>query len=105
MYVRNANTYCITRLPVVITVTEVIFDEACQVSFATYCVLLRHRVEAVEKSLMISFHCVLLIIKVFILPDTHNHNYVMHWFFYSALLRVSAVYVSHYQVGIGSRNE
>jgi hypothetical protein len=75
------NTYCITKLPVVITVIEVIFDEAYQVSFATHCVLPRHRVEAVEKSLMISFHFVLLIIKEFILPDSHNHNYVMHWFF------------------------
>ena len=64
VYDRNANTYCITNRPVVMSVTEVIFDETCQVSFATFCVLLRHGTERFEKSLLISFHCLLLIIKV-----------------------------------------
>ena len=50
MYVRNVCTYCLAKLPVVISVTEVIFDEMCPVSLAPLCVLLCHRVQTVEKS-------------------------------------------------------
>ena len=38
-----------------------------------------------------------------ILTDKHNHTDLTHWFFFSALLHVSAVYISHHQVSNSSQ--
>ena len=37
------------------------------------------------------------------LTDKHNHAYLMYCFFNSAPLHVSAVYISHHQVGTDSQ--